>query len=84
MLTMQANNILSKIGKFNITGNGLYIISFLTYYFFSFMKLTTYTAFVSPSWITRISYLIVLFLLLKIYFFDKVSIGWFIGNSCLM
>lgn len=81
---MQANNILSKIGKFNITGNGLYIISFLTYYFFSFMKLTTYTAFVSPSWITRISYLIVLFLLLKIYFFDKLSIGWFIGNSCLI
>ncbi|MBB1063532.1 hypothetical protein [Limosilactobacillus fastidiosus] len=74
---MHLNKIINKIANFSISGVHLFYIAFLALYISSFMKTTTYADYVSPNLISRMSYLVVGILLLKIYFFDSLNIKIF-------
>lgn len=74
-------NFPNKIRSFTFTGPALYIFSFLSYYVLSFMKLTTYTSYISQNVFVRLSYVLITILLMKIYFFDNNDAKWIITDT---
>lgn len=73
-----------QIKDYTLDGNHIFYIAFLALYVGSFVKLTTYATYVSPNWISKLSYLIVGLLLVKIYFFDELRLKSFLVNTLLL
>lgn len=81
---MKFNSLKNRITNYSVDGTQVFLIAFLILYLGSFIKLTTYADYVSPNLISRFSYLVVGILLIKIYFFDKLTISRFIFNSAIL
>ncbi|MQB65394.1 hypothetical protein DN446_04925 [Lactobacillus reuteri] len=67
-----------------ISGKNIYYFAFLYYYVLSFLRFTTFAPTVSANWMIRLSYFAVVLLLIKIYAFDKQTLGSFVLNTFII
>lgn len=81
---MNVSKITDKIKDIKITGRGIYFFSFIMYFVISFLRTSTYTEVVSSNQMVRITYLIALLLICKIYFFDQQTVKSFLINSLII
>ena len=81
---MNVSKITNKIKNIKITGRGIYFFSFIMYFVISFLRTSTYTEVVSSNQLVRITYLIALLLIFKVYFFDQQTVKSFLINSLVI
>lgn len=81
---MDFNSLKNRIENCSINGTQVFLIAFLALYLGSFIKVTTYSDYVSPDLISKLSYLIVGMLFVKIYFFDELTLNRFFFNSVIL
>ena len=65
---------IKKFQNVTISGRKIYYFAFLYYYVISFLRFTTFTPVISINLLSRLSYLAVLLLLVKIYVFDELKL----------
>lgn len=81
---MKIKHLVNKVQEITISGREIYAFSFLVYFVISFLRTSTYTATISSNFLARCTYILVLLLLLKIYFFDYQNVKSFLINSLVI
>lgn len=65
---------IKRLRNMTISGRKIYYFAFLYYYVISFLRFTTFTPIISINLLNRLSYLVIVLLLLKIYIFDDLQL----------
>lgn len=81
---MDFTKSMDKLKKFKITGRGIYFFSFISYFLISFIRTSTYTSVISSNQLVRLTYLIILILLIKIYYFDSKNAKEYLINTLVI
>lgn len=64
---------IKRLQSVTISGKNIYYFAFLYYYVLSFLRFTTFTPIISINLLSRLSYIAIVLLLLKIYVFDNLN-----------
>lgn len=64
---------IKRLQSVTISGKNIYYFAFLYYYVLSFLRFTTFTPIISINLLSRLSYVAIVLLLLKIYVFDNLN-----------